>query len=116
MHHNARATVTHVLTRQASVPRHILSPTASCLPHLLPSAMAIRITYMPRIVCTGYELTDALRRYLEVGHGVDFAKELAIAIEQAALRAASIPKSTRTTLLTRRTRSTLPSNEKQRPS
>ncbi|KAF9808698.1 hypothetical protein IEO21_07785 [Rhodonia placenta] len=32
---------------------------------------------MPRIICTGYEITDALRKYLEVGHGVDFDKDLA---------------------------------------
>ncbi|TBU31444.1 hypothetical protein BD311DRAFT_863385 [Dichomitus squalens] len=37
---------------------------------------------MPPIVCTGYELTDALRRYLEVGHGVDFDEEIATAIEE----------------------------------
>lgn len=35
----------------------------------------------PRYVCTGYEITDALRKYLEVGHGVDIAMELASAIE-----------------------------------
>ncbi|TBU31441.1 hypothetical protein BD311DRAFT_689048 [Dichomitus squalens] len=44
--------------------------------------MARRFTVMPPIVCTGYELTDALRRYLEVGHGVDFDKVKAVTIEQ----------------------------------
>ncbi|TBU45157.1 hypothetical protein BD309DRAFT_1018048 [Dichomitus squalens] len=44
--------------------------------------MAIRITYTLPIVCTGYELTDALRRYLEVGHGVDFDRVKAVTIEQ----------------------------------
>ncbi|TBU31443.1 hypothetical protein BD311DRAFT_804632 [Dichomitus squalens] len=46
--------------------------------------MERRATGTPRIVCTGYEFTDVLRKYLEVGHGVNFAKQLARAIEQDA--------------------------------
>ncbi|TBU42343.1 hypothetical protein BD309DRAFT_1036940 [Dichomitus squalens] len=38
----------------------------------------------PSILCTGYELTDALRRYLEVGHGRNYAEELSIAIAEDA--------------------------------
>ncbi|TBU31442.1 hypothetical protein BD311DRAFT_689054 [Dichomitus squalens] len=34
------------------------------------------------LVCTGYELTDALRKYLEIGHDVDYQRELSVAIEQ----------------------------------
>ncbi|EJF64668.1 hypothetical protein DICSQDRAFT_14731, partial [Dichomitus squalens LYAD-421 SS1] len=35
-------------------------------------------------LCTGYELTDALRRYLEVGHGRNHAEELSNAIAEDA--------------------------------
>ncbi|KZT20837.1 hypothetical protein NEOLEDRAFT_1244919 [Neolentinus lepideus HHB14362 ss-1] len=37
---------------------------------------------MPGFICTGFEITNALRKYLEVGHGVDFDRELAIAMEE----------------------------------
>ncbi|KZT20839.1 hypothetical protein NEOLEDRAFT_1140154 [Neolentinus lepideus HHB14362 ss-1] len=37
---------------------------------------------MPRIICTGYEITGSLRKYLEVGHGVDFDKVLSTFLEE----------------------------------
>ena len=42
--------------------------------------MARRSTQTPRIVCTGYELTEPLRRYLEVGHGMDPSGDLFISL------------------------------------
>ena len=42
--------------------------------------MAQRSTQVPRIVCTGYELTEPLRRYLEVGHGMDPSGDLFISL------------------------------------
>ncbi|KZT20840.1 hypothetical protein NEOLEDRAFT_1074704 [Neolentinus lepideus HHB14362 ss-1] len=36
---------------------------------------------MPRVICTGYEITNALQKYLEVGHGVDFDKVLSVFLE-----------------------------------
>ena len=39
---------------------------------------------MPRIVCTGYELTDALRKYMKVGHGIDIDQEVSISSEDNA--------------------------------
>ena len=49
----------------------------------LPShfVMARRVIRMPRIVCTGYEVTGALRRYLEVGLGLNIGGNLFINVD-----------------------------------
>ena len=51
------------------------SVSSYALPYLLFASFNLSSSWMPSIVCTGFDVTEALRNYLTIGHNIDVDKD-----------------------------------------